>query len=115
MWLLLGWLFLGIGVIGAFVPVMPTVPFLLVAAFCFERGSPKLHRWLMSHPRLGPPLQDWRNRRVIRPMAKLLAVTAMATSCSYVQFFTETPEPLRWTMFSVMALVAAFILTRKSS
>lgn len=114
MWLGIGWIFVGIGVIGAFVPLMPTVPFLLVAAFCFERGSPKLHQWLLDHPQFGPPLKDWRENRVIRWPAKIAATIGLSLSLSYTCFFAERELWVRVTVGIVGLLVILFILTRKS-
>ncbi len=114
MYLVLGWIFVGIGVIGLFLPLMPTVPFLLVAAFCFERGSPKLHQWLIEHPRLGPPLNDWRRNRVIRWPAKILATVGLTVSLSYTCFFSDRPDWVKWTVGAIGLTVIIFILSRKS-
>lgn len=114
MWLLLGWIFVGFGLIGLALPLMPTVPFLLVAAYCFERGSPKLHYWLLEHPQMGPPLKEWRSQRVIRWPAKLIATLGLTVSVGYTCFFSERPDWLKWTVGSIALLVVTFILTRKS-
>ena len=60
-----GHLFLVLGIIGAFLPVLPTTPFLLLAAFFYSKSSDKIHNWLMNHKYLGPPLKDWHERGVI--------------------------------------------------
>lgn len=72
-WAALGLLALALGVIGLFLPFLPTVPFLLLAAFFFGRSSPKLHRWLLTHPTFGPPIQNWNARGAISRRAKILA------------------------------------------
>ncbi len=113
-WKCLGWVFVAIGVTGVFVPVMPTVPFLLVAAFCFERGSPELHRWILSHPTFGPPLAEWKKHRVIRPKAKVLAVAGISMSVAYVLFFKAVALWVKILMCAVCFSVVTFILTRKS-
>lgn len=67
--------FVGLGTLGAFVPVMPTTIFFILAAACYARGNPDLHRRLLAHPRFGPALRDWEERRAMSPRAKALAVT----------------------------------------
>ena len=114
MWLICGWICVALGAVGAVLPLMPTVPFLLGAAYCFERGSPRLHAWLMSHPRFGPPLVDWNHHGVIRWPAKLLACGGLLVSGGYTAFFSERPEAVRWTVGMICVLVIGFILTRKS-
>jgi uncharacterized membrane protein YbaN (DUF454 family) len=75
-----GLLCLGLGAVGAFLPLLPTVPFLLLAALCFARGNPEWERRLLAHPRWGPPILDWRHRGAIGRRAKLAAFTALAAS-----------------------------------
>ena len=66
----------GIGAIGALLPIMPTVPFLLLAVFCFARSNPEWEQRILDHPQWGPQIRDWNERRVIRRPAKVAAVTA---------------------------------------
>ncbi|WP_269929608.1 YbaN family protein [Aminobacter sp. HY435] len=77
-YLLLGWLMLALGVIGAFLPLMPTTIFLIAAAWCFGRSSPRAESWLLGHPRFGPTLRDWREQGAIPRQAKLAAYAGMA-------------------------------------
>ncbi|MFC3571499.1 YbaN family protein [Paracoccus sp. TOH] len=78
LWLATGWLTLSVGVIGVFLPVMPTVPFLLVAVWAFARSSPRLGARIMRHPKFGPPIRAWRKGGIISRTAKIWAVGAMA-------------------------------------
>lgn len=85
----LGVFFVGLGIIGAFLPVMPTVPFLIVAAACFTRSSSRLETWLLTHRQFGPPLIAWRERGAIPRRAKWLAL--VGSSSGFVFFLFLTP------------------------
>lgn len=93
-WVSAGALALATGVVGLFLPLLPTTPFVLLAAFCFARGSPRWEAWLLAHPRYGAMVQRWRERRVIPLRAKQLAWVMMALS-SVVSWWVLVP-PWRW-------------------
>lgn len=80
LWACLGILALMFGVIGIALPLLPTVPFLLLAAFFFARSSERLHKWLITHPRFGPPIEDWNRSGAISRRAKLLATVSVAAA-----------------------------------
>lgn len=81
-WVTLGIIALVLGAIGIVTPLLPTVPFLLLAAFCFSRSSDRLHNWLLSHPTLGPPIEHWNRSGAIKRRAKLLASGSMLLAFS---------------------------------
>ena len=85
-WLLwfFGAVFLLLGIIGAFLPIMPTTPFVLVTAACWGRASPRFHRWLHQHRFFGPMVQNWEQRRAVPRRAKYLAWSMMTLSCSWL-------------------------------
>jgi uncharacterized membrane protein YbaN (DUF454 family) len=72
-----GVVLVGIGLVGVFVPGLPTTVFLIVALFCFKKGSSRLENWLLNHRRFGPTLQDWERHRAIKPRTKLVATGTM--------------------------------------
>lgn len=78
LWVTFGLLCVGLAFVGIVLPLLPTVPFLLLAAFCFARSSERLHNWLVTHPKLGPPILDWQSRGAITPKAKKLATLSVA-------------------------------------
>jgi uncharacterized protein len=86
-YLLCGFASMALGTIGIFLPLLPTVPFMILAAFCFARSSPRLEAKLMSHPRYGPHLVAWREKGVVSRRAKLSATAAFAASI-FVGFIT---------------------------
>lgn len=110
----LGWLCVGFGVIGAVLPVLPTTPFLLVAAWAFARSSRRFHDWLIDHPRLGPPVRAWRQHRVVPLRAKIAALSTMLASLTYVTFFLADDWTLPLAAGTPMALTALWLLTRPS-
>lgn len=101
---------LGAGIVGAFLPVLPTVPFLLLAAFCFARSNPAWERRLLAHPRWGPPIRDWRERRAISRRAKLAALATLAGSAAIAWFALAWP----WLLIPLLAIAisGAWIATR---
>jgi len=79
-YLLLGWICVGLGVIGLFLPVMPTTIFILIAAWAFARSSPRLHLWLRNHPRFGDSLRSWEDHRAMPRRAKRVALLMLCVS-----------------------------------
>lgn len=79
-----GWICIVLGAIGVFLPLLPTTPFLLLAAACFARSSPRYHRWLLSNKHFGPLLKQWRRSKEIPPGVKVKAmvITAMMFAIS---------------------------------
>lgn len=75
-WLLIvtGWLAFALGVVGVFVPLLPTTPLILLAAACWARSSTRFHRWLRDHRIFGPTLRQWEDQRTIPKRAKVLAI-----------------------------------------
>ncbi len=114
LYLLLGWSFFGLGAVGAVVPGLPTTLFMLLALWAFSKSSQRFHDWLYAHPTFGPPLQQWRNHRVIPLKAKLLAVTMIALSLTYLYFFTTMNGWLLLLIALIMLYGAVFILSKPS-
>ncbi|WP_428244332.1 YbaN family protein [Gynuella sp.] len=72
--IVIGWLAVLLGFIGIFLPVLPTTPFLLLAASCFAKSSPRFHRWVISSPLFGPIIKDWQEHRFIEKKVKIWAI-----------------------------------------
>lgn len=112
--LILGCLMVALGFVGIFVPGLPTVPFLLVALWAFSRSSERFHDWLYNHPRMEPPLRDWREHGAIPLRAKILAVATMAVSFLWITFGIAEDWVLPAVAAACLIPVAAFICTRPS-
>lgn len=115
LWLALGSLALAVGVIGIFLPLLPTTPFLLLASFCFARGSRRFELWLLSHPRLGPPVLAWREHGAISRRVKFIAITTIMVSGTLTFKLDRIPLYGRVGMGLTLAAAALFIATRPSS
>jgi uncharacterized protein len=114
LWLTLGLVSTACGIAGVVLPLVPTTPFLLLAAFAFARSSPALHAWLLTHPRLGPPIQDWSAHGAISRRAKLSAVAAMVAML-VVSWALGVRATIVVTQAIVLVLVALFVLSRPSA
>jgi uncharacterized protein len=113
--LALGSLLVVIGFIGVFLPVLPTTPFLILAAGCFARSSPRLENWLLTHPRFGPVLQSWREHGAIPRKAKLLACCGMAVGYALFWWGSKPGLPLAAGVAALMIGAAVFVLSRPST
>jgi uncharacterized protein len=111
--LVCGWSNVGLGVVGALVPGMPTTVFLIIALWAFAQSSPRMRDWLFNHPRFGASLQAWDRHRVIPLRAKCLAVSMMSVSLA-VLAIAASGWVLPAAAGGIMAAVALFILTRPS-
>jgi uncharacterized membrane protein YbaN (DUF454 family) len=111
LWKAAGIICLVIGLIGIIVPLLPTTPFVLLAAFCFQKGSDRLHQWLIGHPRFGPLIANWRERGAIPRNAKRNAIIALA-AVLFVSWLLGVGTNVLLIQSVVLATVATFILTR---
>lgn len=98
------------GAIGAVLPLMPTVPFLILAAFCFAKSNPAWEKKILDHPHWGPQLMDWRERRAISRRSKVMAIAAMAVGAVFT-YFTLGP-PWVYVSLGILAISGSWIATR---
>jgi uncharacterized membrane protein YbaN (DUF454 family) len=106
-WAVGGALALVAGIVGIFLPLLPTTPFVLLAAFCFSRGSARCERWLLEHPRFGPMVRDWRERRAVPLRAKQFATVMMAAGSLWAAF--TLASPMAWLPALVCTAVAVWL------
>jgi len=107
LWAGAGTAMLATGVVGVFVPLLPTTPFVLLAAFCFARGSTRCERWLLAHPRLGPIVHDWREHHAVPWRAKQLAWLMMALGCAWAAY--ALPLRVVWAPMVLCAATAVWL------
>lgn len=110
-WLLIGLSATAAGIAGIVLPLVPTTPFLLLAAYCFARSSPLLHNWLVTHPTLGRPIDDWQRHRAISRRTKVVSIAVMVLA--YVASVAVGFPPWVLAVQAVFLVgAAAFILSR---
>ncbi len=109
----MGLAMVGLAIAGVFLPLLPTTPFLLVAAWAFARSSPRLHAWLRNHRRLGPFLHGWEERRAIPRGAKLLAVVGVSSGWGFLVYRGAEPVVLA-VSGALLALVVVWVISRPS-
>ena len=109
-----GFLSLLLGIIGIFLPLLPTTPLLILSAYCFSKGSKKLHQWLLSRPKIGDMIRDWEENKIIRPRAKILSTVMIVLLFGYTLLFVKTHIAFKTLSTIIGICVLAFILSRKS-
>jgi uncharacterized membrane protein YbaN (DUF454 family) len=110
-----GSLLVAVGFVGAFLPLLPTTPFLILAAACFARSSPRLEHWLLSHRQFGPVLRSWRAHGAIPLKAKILACIGMSVGYAVFCWSHQPSLILAAAVAALMIGAAAYVVTRPSA
>ncbi len=113
LWVAAGWLALLLGAIGVLMPVLPTTPFVLLAAFLFGKGSPRLRGWLLRHRLFGPIIADWEANGIIPVPVKWLACTMMGLAIG-IALWVRLPWPVLAFQAACLTGAAWYVLTRPS-
>jgi hypothetical protein len=111
LWLFAGLVFLAIGAIGIILPLLPTTPLLLLAAYSFTRSSPKMHRWLHGHATFGPLINNWNQYGSIDRRSKMIAMIVILMT-PLMTLLIGVPWWALAVQLTVLAAAATFILTR---
>jgi uncharacterized membrane protein YbaN (DUF454 family) len=111
LYLCLGYASLALGLVGIFLPVLPTTPFVLLAVWCFSRSHPALADRLYSHPSFGPLLTTWRDQKAIPRRAKVYALSMLALSYGAILWLSDS-DILLFALAAIMGSVALYIATR---
>lgn len=108
----LGWVMVALGVIGLVMPLMPGAVFLIVAAWCFARSSPRFEAWLLDHPTLGKPLRDWRAAGAIPRPAKVMACAGMTMGFVVFCYSVDPSLPLAVGVAVLFLICAGYVVSR---
>ncbi len=107
---LLGIGFVGLAFVGVFLPLLPTVPFVLLAAACFAKSSPRFHQWLINNRHLGPTIQHWQSNRSIPKQAKVIAIISIICSAAISIYMVNTA--IIKLLIAGLLLIPVFIILR---
>lgn len=110
LWMVAGLFATALAIAGAVLPIMPTVPFLLVAVYCFARSNPEWERRILDHPHFGPQVRDWQERRAISRRAKTLAICMMATGAVFT--YMTLGAPWYYVSLAILVMAGGWIATR---
>ncbi|GGN51655.1 hypothetical protein GCM10011349_24420 [Novosphingobium indicum] len=110
-WMTGGIFFVSLGTVGIFLPLLPTVVFYLLAAWCFSKSHPEWAERLYNHPTHGHHLREWRDRRAVSRKGKIAAILAMTGSVGFVGLTLGWP----WVLIpvGVLAVIGPWIWTRR--
>lgn len=112
--ILAAYFFVVLAIIGAFLPILPTTPFLILAAYLFSKSSPRLHLWLTSMPYFGNAIIEWERHGVIRPRAKITAISLILLTFGYTLIFVSVAYIIKIFLALLCLCLVGFIFTRKS-
>ncbi len=112
-YLILGFLFTGIGILGAILPLLPSTCFFIIAAYYFGMSSERLEKALLEHPRIGPVILSWRQYKAIPKLGKIMACCGMSVS-ALIMIFSPAPIYVKIGVFMGLGVSAWYVLSRPS-
>ena len=112
--IILGLVFVGLAILGIFLPVLPTTPLLLLALACFAKSSEKLHTWLLTNKILGSPIRHWQETKSITRKAKVYALITIFIGGALSILSVDT-KMLKLLLLAVLIIPVVIILKIKST
>ncbi|NIR58448.1 MAG: DUF454 domain-containing protein [Gammaproteobacteria bacterium] len=106
---ILGGVFVAVGVAGVFLPLLPTTPFMLMAAACFARSSERFYRWLLDHPVFGSSVRSWRECRSLPRRTKWIAIVTMAATLAISILIAVSDPYLRASLAALGVALAVYL------
>ncbi len=109
-----GWIFVSLGIIGIFVPLMPSTIFFIIAAWCFARSSQRFYDWLINHPRFGKTVKDYYEKRAMPLKSKVYAIVLLVGTISLSAIFFTQKTSVRIILFIIAVSVSAYIISLRT-
>jgi len=110
-----GWVAIALGILGIFLPILPTTPFAILAAWFFSKSSERWHQWLLDHRIFGPTIRNWEQYGVISLKAKILATTMIIMLFSYTLIYVDVHLAIKSIVSLIGLSVLFFIWSRPST
>lgn len=110
----LGWIFVTLGIIGIFVPLMPTTIFFILAAASFARSSDRFYNWLINHPKFGKFIKDYREKRGMPLKSKVIAVAMLILAIGSSAYFFTEELIIRLVLILIAIGVSTYIISLKT-
>ena len=110
----LGFVFLGLAVVGVFLPLLPTTPFVLLAAACFAQSSERMHRWILANETFGPMVRAWEEKRCVSCRVKAVAIGSMLLVGGFSLFFMLETQWLQLTGGALLLVGAAVVFALRT-
>jgi uncharacterized membrane protein YbaN (DUF454 family) len=114
LWTIAGTISLGLGILGIILPLLPTTPFLLLAAFCYLKGSERMHKWLLNHRIFGKYIRNYLEGRGIPLKTKIIAISFIWITISFTAIFVIDMLWLRIILFIIAAAVIVYLIRFKT-
>lgn len=112
--LVCGFLLIILAIIGIILPLLPTTPFLILAAACFYKSSPQMHHWIIHHPIFGEPIRKFQENRIITVKTKILSLSMLWIFILYSALFVVSFVAIKILLIFIAFLVSLYILSFKS-
>ena len=112
--LTLGFISLGLGIVGSILPLLPTTPFLLLSAYFFSKSSKRWYNWLISLPKFGESIKNYNENGVIRLKAKIFCFISIVGVITWITAFTNYSHVIKTIIPITLTLVLFYVLTRPS-
>ncbi|AYF45247.1 MULTISPECIES: YbaN family protein [Halobacteriovorax] len=106
--------FVALAIIGVFLPLIPTTPFLLLSAYCFSRSSEKYYQWLLNHKIFGEIITDWNKYGVVSIKSKIIAISMIIALFSYSLIYVDVAPTIKVIISLIGLSIITFLLTRPS-